>query len=70
MTYDDTDGIFTAILVDKGYLNGEEWQGAHPKYYLEVKTTTGPCSSPFYMSKHQYRRVRYFSIPNLFSTDS
>ena len=32
-------------------------EGAPIKYYLEVKTTTEDCSSHFFVSKAQYRRV-------------
>lgn len=70
MIYDDTDGIFTAMLIDKGYVDGDEWQTARPKYYFEVKTTIGPCNSPFYMSKHQYRRLRQSQLSRLLVTDS
>lgn len=55
--YDDTEGDFTALLIDHGYLDAEEWRDKRPKYYIEVKTTTGPLRSPFYMSRHQYERV-------------
>lgn len=57
ITYDDTEGIFTALLIDHGYFDAEEWRDKHPKYYIEVKTTTGPLRTPFYMSKYQYERV-------------
>ncbi|KAJ6063689.1 hypothetical protein N7499_012369 [Penicillium canescens] len=58
ITYDDTEGDFTALLIDNGYLDAEEWRDKRPKYYIEVKTTTGPLRTPFYMSKHQYERMR------------
>ncbi|KAB8254531.1 hypothetical protein BDV32DRAFT_132200 [Aspergillus pseudonomiae] len=58
ITYDDTEGGFTALLIDHGYLATEEWRDKRPKYYIEVKTTTGPLRTPFYMSKHQYERMR------------
>ncbi|KAL5362015.1 hypothetical protein BJX96DRAFT_153271 [Aspergillus floccosus] len=61
ITYDDTEGDFTALLIDHGYLDAEEWRDKRPKYYMEVKTTTGPCRTPFYMSKHQYERVSVFT---------
>ncbi|PIG82100.1 hypothetical protein AARAC_000013 [Aspergillus arachidicola] len=57
-TYDDTEGNFTTLLIDHGHLDAEEWRDKRPKYYIEVKTTTGPMSTPFYMSKHQYERMR------------
>jgi len=58
LVYADTHGDLTAILIDRGYLDAVEWRSARPFYYIEVKTTTGPCGTPFYMSKGQYQRVR------------
>ncbi len=57
ITYSDVDGAFTRLLIDKGYLASETWAYARPHYFIEVKTTTGSCSTPFFMSKYQYRRV-------------
>lgn len=57
LVYADTAGDFTDTLIGCGYLNHDEWHGARPKYYIEVKTTTGPCGTPFYMSGNQYRLV-------------
>lgn len=58
INYNDVNGDFTALLIDRGYLEADEWAGKHPEYFIEVKTTTGPLEAPFYMSKHQYERVR------------
>ncbi|KAG7135922.1 hypothetical protein HYQ45_006378 [Verticillium longisporum] len=58
MTYQDVRGELTKWLKDHGYLDGEGWRGARPKYYIEVKTTTGPHNTPFYMSKAQYQRMQ------------
>lgn len=55
LVYPDTTGHFTDTLINCGYLDHDEWHGARPKYYIEVKTTTGPCGTPFYMSGNQYR---------------
>lgn len=60
LVYDDTEGDLTNIFMDLGYLNHDEWQNARPKYYIEVKTTTGPRETPFYMSNSQYERVSKF----------
>ncbi|KAL2126970.1 hypothetical protein VTI74DRAFT_11543 [Chaetomium olivicolor] len=57
ITYDDTEGDLTAVLMDRGYLDRDGWQHARPKYYIEVKSTTRPCNAPFYMSKRQYQRM-------------
>jgi hypothetical protein len=56
ITYDDTEGEFTKLLVENEYLD-EAWLGAKPKYFLEVKTTTKECSTRFFVSKSQYERV-------------
>ncbi|GAB1207249.1 hypothetical protein APSETT445_005962 [Aspergillus pseudonomiae] len=65
ITYDDTEGGFTALLIDHGYLATEEWRDKRPKYYIEVKTTTGPLRTPFYMSKHQYERLQDYKRPGI-----
>ncbi len=57
IVYDDVEGNLTRWLIDGGHLAEHEWQRARPQYFLEVKTTTGPCDWPFYMSKKQYERV-------------
>ena len=56
IVYHDVESKLTGILVDKGYVD-EWWLGATPKYFIEVKTTTGSCSTPFYMSWRQYQLV-------------
>jgi hypothetical protein len=56
ITYDDTEGEFTKLLIENEYLD-EAWLGAKPKYFLEVKTTTKECSRRFFVSKSQYERV-------------
>ncbi|KAL2690097.1 hypothetical protein Neosp_004165 [[Neocosmospora] mangrovei] len=53
--YDDSEGALTVLMIDNGYLERDVWENKKPRYYLEVKTTTGPCEAPFYMSKSQYR---------------
>ncbi|KAM5385142.1 hypothetical protein ACJA88_002989 [Fusarium oxysporum] len=54
LVYSDTQGDLTRILVDAEILS-DDWSSRRPKYYIEVKTTTGPCGTPFYMSGNQYR---------------
>ncbi|KAH8817103.1 hypothetical protein F5884DRAFT_243479 [Xylogone sp. PMI_703] len=61
IVYEDENGNFTSFLIDKGHLKEAIWQGRTPKFYLEVKTTTGPCSSPFFMSKGQYQKMQEWS---------
>jgi len=55
--YDDSKGDLTRCLTDTGHLVGEKWHHAQLRYWLDVKTTTGPCDTPFQMSKKQYERV-------------
>lgn len=57
ITYDDTKGEFTKLLVENEYLD-DIWIGAKPNYYLEVKATTKECGTRFFVSKSQYQRVR------------
>lgn len=57
ITYHDRDGVLTGIFIDKGYLNSGIWNGRRPKYFIEVKSTTGSCERPFFMSKNQYQTV-------------
>jgi hypothetical protein len=65
ITYSDADGELTSYLIDQGYL--KDCQGIRPKYYLEVKTTTKGCRTPFYMSKHQFARVSLPSFSSYFT---
>ncbi|GFF57726.1 hypothetical protein IFM61392_07789 [Aspergillus lentulus] len=57
ITYSDGEGILTALLIDKGYLDAT-WTGARPYYSLEIKTTTSSWDTPFYMSRYQYERMQ------------
>ncbi len=57
ITYCDVQSKLTAELIEKGYLARNTWEGKHPNYFIEVKTTTGSCETPFYISKAQYQRV-------------
>lgn len=64
LVYDDTVGALTGCLIDHGFLMRGDWAGQRPQYFLEVKTTTSSCETPFFMSKAQYRRVS-FSFPSV-----
>lgn len=57
ITYTDTQGVLTELLIRNHYLDGDRWTGRAPKYFIEVKTTTSFCDAPFYMSNAQYQRV-------------
>jgi hypothetical protein len=59
ITYRDVQSKLTTELIEKGYLARNVWEGKQPKYLIEVKTTTGSCETPFYISKAQYQRVSF-----------
>jgi hypothetical protein len=57
----DRSGALTSLLGDKGYMSHvspEHLLNASPEYFIEVKSTTLPCETAFFMSKYQYKRVR------------
>ncbi len=58
ITYKDTDGILIQRLIESGYLDST-WSNERANFFIEVKTTTGPCQRPFFMSHGQYHRVRF-----------
>ncbi|EFW99767.1 hypothetical protein CMQ_85 [Grosmannia clavigera kw1407] len=55
--YSDAQGKLTAYLIELGYLDASTWQGATPEYFIEVKTTTSSCKTPFFVSSKQYDRM-------------
>ncbi|KAL2828008.1 hypothetical protein BDW59DRAFT_178954 [Aspergillus cavernicola] len=63
ITYADSEGVLTSLLIDKGYLD-DTWMGTQPQYYLEVKSMTSSWEMPFYMSKYQYERMQNMSHVN------
>jgi hypothetical protein len=58
LVYDDSGGVLTSLLIDAGYLAATPWANRRPKYYIEVKSTTRQCGTPFFMRKHQYKRMQ------------
>ncbi|KAK7947853.1 uncharacterized protein PG986_008739 [Apiospora aurea] len=58
LVYNDTEGALTECLIARGFLRRDVWPGARPQYFLEVKTTTSTCDTPFFVSKAQYRRMQ------------
>ncbi|RDL30730.1 Uncharacterized protein BP5553_10075 [Venustampulla echinocandica] len=62
ITYDDTKGEFTQLLIANGHLDGSIWAHATPKYFLEVKTTTKECATRFFLSKGQYQRMQRLKL--------
>ncbi|KAJ4011027.1 hypothetical protein NW766_007659 [Fusarium irregulare] len=69
LVYIDASGRFTNTLIEAGILTADEWSGKQPTYYFEVKTTTGPCKTPFYMSGNQYHLVSSLRYPIETSAD-
>jgi len=57
ITYNDTTGALTRILIRGGHLEQEVWQAAKPKYYFEVKATPKELSDTLFMSESQNQRV-------------
>lgn len=57
IVYDDTNGIFTRLMISLGYLNVDHWVGKTPKYHIEVKCTMGPCATPCIVSQNQVNLV-------------
>jgi hypothetical protein len=57
IVYTDNEGVLTDLLIDEGHLPRAVWAGKKPKYFIEVKTTTGTFDTPLFMSKAQYRIV-------------
>lgn len=53
LVYDDINGFFTRLMISLGYLNADHWAGKMPRYYIEVKCTTGVCETPCIVSQHQ-----------------
>ncbi|KAL2282176.1 hypothetical protein FJTKL_11005 [Diaporthe vaccinii] len=58
ITYTDTGGVLTDLLIRNHYLDRDRWAGETPHYFIEVKTTTSACNAPFFMSKAQYERMK------------
>ncbi|KAI0182894.1 hypothetical protein EV127DRAFT_40641 [Xylaria flabelliformis] len=56
--YWDVQSTLTGELIENGFLARDSWEGKLPHYYIEVKSTTGSCDTPFYMSKAQYQRMQ------------
>ncbi|RYP09924.1 hypothetical protein DL764_000966 [Monosporascus ibericus] len=60
LEYVDEAGTLTNALLQHGFLT-DEYRGRRPRYYIEVKTTPGPCDAPFFMSHAQYEKMKRFS---------
>lgn len=65
IVYDDKSGALTRAMISLGLLEADNWNGKKPKYYIEVKCTTGDCDTPFIVSQKQVDLVSSFerSVP-------
>ncbi|KAL5492840.1 hypothetical protein ACEPAI_4288 [Sanghuangporus weigelae] len=52
-TYKDCEGILSAHLFEDDPDTVEQWNGVHPTYHIEVKSTSSGSREPFSMSKRQ-----------------
>lgn len=57
IVYEDSSSALTDLLINKGHLSDEQWGGATPKYYIEVKSTLDRCPAPFHVTHGQADRV-------------
>jgi len=55
--FKDMEGQLTAFLMQAGHKQVASWLGKPPTYYMEVKTTTDDCKTPFSMSNYQANLV-------------
>ncbi|KAI0508878.1 hypothetical protein F5B22DRAFT_638424 [Xylaria bambusicola] len=60
ITYSDIQSKLTTELIEKGYLPRNTWEGKYPNYFIEVKTTTSSCETPFYISNTIYVIFRVY----------
>jgi hypothetical protein len=67
--FDDCDGKFTALMIDGGYLPSELWQGRSPTYWIEVKTTTSRCETPFIVGPDQFDFMEAKRLPGVGVSD-
>ena len=62
LVFPDKMGVLTDLLIQNGYLEYRDWYDQAPNYLIEVKPTMSNRNKEFYMSTHQYTRVRTTSI--------
>ena len=62
--YTDSGVSMEQFLRKHSYNAVSEWEqrDSQTEYLIEVKTTTGPCTTPFFMSKHQYQLMRQHAL--------
>lgn len=62
-TLRDTAKEFSDLLRDRGDLYSDRWADSNTTFHIEVKSTTGACDEPFYMSYNQQNLVSTPQIP-------
>ena len=65
IVYDTASTEFHRFLRDNSFNKFPNWsvEASHSiRYLIEVKTTTGSCSTPFFMSKKQYQLMREHAL--------
>ncbi|CZR67299.1 uncharacterized protein PAC_17198 [Phialocephala subalpina] len=62
IVYKDRQWALTRHLIQQGYPLSKPGNGEGPEYFIEVKSTLGPCKAEFFMIKGQYDRMRKYKI--------
>lgn len=62
-TLHDTAKEFSDLLRDREDLCSDRWADSNTTFHIEVKSTTGACGEPFYMSYNQQNLVSTPQIP-------
>jgi len=70
IVYNDTDGVLTNLLIAHGYLSSSVWYGKRPKYYIEVKATTGIWSTRFFVTQNQFNLMEHKILPEQGAADA
>ncbi|KAK5991975.1 Protein NO VEIN [Cladobotryum mycophilum] len=61
IVYHDSTGVLTQLFTQLGYIGQFTLAGPTPTYLIEVKSTTGPHNTPFFVSKSQYEKMHTHS---------
>src|SRR3569833_1612503 len=64
IVYNDTERVFTRLLIEKGYLDQAKWTSdtgkkRQPENHIEVKTSVGDLDWGFFLSYNQYLIVSF-----------
>ncbi|KAK3387764.1 hypothetical protein B0H63DRAFT_542160 [Podospora didyma] len=61
LEYGDLDRSFTALLIERGYLEPGLWEGRKPKYFFGVDATARGFKHPFHVTGVQYETMKMHS---------